>query len=69
MEHCRILQDKDIQQLRDIHTEVTVMNDKLIERITNEGIDVSRSDEAVYMGVLVNSLERIIAYYDSKKNL
>lgn len=69
MEHCRILQDKDIQQLRDIHIEVTVMNDKLIERITNEGIDVSRSDEAVYMGVLVNSLERIIAYYDSKKNL
>lgn len=69
MEHCRILQDKDIQQLRDIRSEVSVMNDIIIDRITMDGIEVERSDEAVYMGILVNSLERIIAFYENKKNL
>lgn len=65
MEHCRVLQDKDIQSLRDMRNEVEQMNDKIIERITTEGIDVERSDEAVYMGVLINSLNRIITYYES----
>lgn len=65
MEHVRVLQDKDIQSLRDMLNEVEQMNDKIIERITTEGIDVERSDEAVYMGVLVNSLDRIITYYES----
>ena len=65
MEHVRVLQDKDIQSLRDMRNEVGQMNDKIIERITTEGIDVERSDEAVYMGVLVNSLDRIITYYES----
>ncbi|MCR4800381.1 MAG: hypothetical protein K5860_07735 [Bacteroidales bacterium] len=65
MEHVRVLQDKDIQSLRDMRNEVEQMNDKIIERITTEGIDVERSDEAVYMGVLVNSLDRIITYYES----
>lgn len=64
MEHVRVLQDKDIQSLRDMRNEVEQMNDKIIERITTEGIDVERSDEAVYMGVLVNSLDRIITYYE-----
>ncbi|MBR6266119.1 MAG: hypothetical protein IKR66_05975 [Bacteroidales bacterium] len=65
MEHVRVLQDKDIQSLRDMRNVVEQMNDKIIERITTEGIDVERSDEAVYMGVLVNSLYRIITYYES----
>lgn len=65
MEHVRVLQDKDIQSLRDMQNEVEQMNEKIIERITMEGIDVERSDEAVYMGVLVNSLDRIITYYES----
>lgn len=65
MEHVRVLQDKDIQSLRDMRNVVEQMNDKIIERITTEGIDVERSDEAVYMGVLVNSLDRIITYYES----
>ena len=65
MEHVRVLQEKDIQSLRDMRNEVEQMNDKIIERITTEGIDVERSDEAVYMGVLVNSLDRIITYYES----
>jgi hypothetical protein len=65
MEHVRVLQDKDIQSLRDMRNEVEQMNEKIIERITTEGIDVERSDEAVYMGVLVNSLDRIITYYES----
>lgn len=65
MEHVRVLQDKDIQSLRDMRNEVGQMNEKIIERITMEGIDVERSDEAVYMGVLINSLNRIITYYES----
>jgi len=65
MEHVRVLQEKDIQSLRDMRNEVEQMNDKIIERITTEGIDVERSDEAVYLGVLVNSLDRIITYYES----
>lgn len=40
MEHVRVLQDKDIQSLRDMRNEVEQMNDKIIERITTEGIDV-----------------------------
>ena len=65
MEHVRVLQDKDIQSLRDMRNEVGQMNEKIIDRITMDGIDVERSDEAVYMGVLINSLNRIITYYES----
>lgn len=63
-EMVNILQKADVEQLHKMSDEVGEMYQRIIDRLTIEGIEIADSNEAVYFSMLVNSFEQLNQFYN-----